>query len=65
MVSPREFVLTDRNGEMRTCTGEAFKTPHQILVLIRDERPKVKLVAMPGESEFNTIVNASAPKRIG
>jgi hypothetical protein len=55
MVARREFVLTDRNGDTRTCTGEAFKTPHQILVLIRDDRPKVKLVALPGEASFQDL----------
>ncbi|SDJ18467.1 MULTISPECIES: ImmA/IrrE family metallo-endopeptidase [Bradyrhizobium] len=64
MVAPREFVLTDRNGDTRTCTGEAFKTPHQILVLVRDEHPKAKLVALPGETEFNTILSASTRKQI-
>jgi hypothetical protein len=63
MVPPREFVLTDRNGDKRTCTGESFKTPHQILVLIRDEQPKVMLVAMPGETEFNTVLSATTRKQ--
>jgi hypothetical protein len=48
----REILLTDRNGETRECIGEAFRTPHQILVLVRDERPKLTLVALPGEVGF-------------
>jgi Zn-dependent peptidase ImmA (M78 family) len=32
----REIVLTDRNGDERICTAEAFDTKHQILILIRD-----------------------------
>lgn len=39
MVSARSFPLVDRNGDRRECTGETFDTKHQILILIRDDRP--------------------------
>jgi hypothetical protein len=37
MIYPWGFALTDRNGDRRECIGEAFNTPHQILMLLRDE----------------------------
>jgi hypothetical protein len=55
MVAKRDFSLVDRNGDSRICLGEAFKTRHQILILIRDERPKAALVALPGEGSFEQI----------
>ena len=39
MVYLRAFELVDRNGDRRECLGEAFNTTHQILVLLRDNRP--------------------------
>lgn len=49
MVHPREIGLVDRNGDRRECIGEAFDTKHQILILIRDERPLNKTtIVLPG-----------------
>lgn len=39
MTAPRKIKLTDRNGERRNCTAEAFDAKHQIFVLIRNQGP--------------------------
>ena len=39
MVYPRQVPLTDRNGDRRECTMEAFDTKHQVLILIADSKP--------------------------
>jgi hypothetical protein len=39
MVYPRQVLLTDRNGDRRECTAEAFDTMHQVLILIADTKP--------------------------
>jgi Zn-dependent peptidase ImmA (M78 family) len=39
MVYPRQVPLTDRNGDDRECTIEAFDTKHQVLILIADMKP--------------------------
>lgn len=38
MTFGHEIVLADRNGDERICSGEAFNTGHQTLILIRDAR---------------------------
>jgi hypothetical protein len=55
MVPPCDIVLTDRNGDRRECIGQTFKTKHQMFVLVRDERPVYKMVALPGEPEFQRV----------
>jgi len=55
MVPPCDIILTDRNGDRRECIGQTFKTRHQAFVLVRDERPVTKMVALPGEPEFQKI----------
>jgi Zn-dependent peptidase ImmA (M78 family) len=54
MVSPRGIALIDRNGDHRECIGETFNTKHQILILLRDERPlnTTTTIVMPGTVEF-------------
>jgi Zn-dependent peptidase ImmA (M78 family) len=52
MVAPRDVVLVDRNGDQRQCIGESFKTKHQTFLLIRDERPVARMIALPGETDF-------------
>jgi Zn-dependent peptidase ImmA (M78 family) len=42
MVYRRHIALTDRNGDHRECTVEAFDTTHQILILILDTKPLIK-----------------------
>jgi hypothetical protein len=39
MTASRKIKLTDRNGNRRDCTAEAFDAKHQIFVLIRDHGP--------------------------
>jgi Zn-dependent peptidase ImmA (M78 family) len=39
MVYPRQIPVTDRNGDRRECTVEAFDTMHQVLILIADKKP--------------------------
>jgi Zn-dependent peptidase ImmA (M78 family) len=51
MVYPRGFELRDRNGDRRECIGESFNTHHQILVLIRDQRPLNSVtIILPGSA---------------
>jgi Zn-dependent peptidase ImmA (M78 family) len=53
MVYPRGIGLVDRNGDRRVCIGEAFNTKHQILMLIRDERPlNTTTIVFPRTVEF-------------
>ena len=50
---PRGIGLVDRNGDRCECTCETFNTKHQILILIRDERPlNITTIVMPGTAEF-------------
>ncbi|MFB6465014.1 ImmA/IrrE family metallo-endopeptidase [Bradyrhizobium tunisiense] len=53
MVPSCDIVLTDRNGDRRECMGQTFKTKHQILILVRDEKPVTRMIVLPGEPEFN------------
>jgi len=56
MVYPRGIGLVDRNGEPRECIGEAFNTKHQILILIRDERPlNTTTIVLPRTAEFERL----------
>jgi Zn-dependent peptidase ImmA (M78 family) len=56
MVYPRGIGLVDRNGDYRECIGEAFNTKHQILILIRDERPlNTTTIVLPSTAEFERL----------
>jgi hypothetical protein len=44
MTASRKIKLTDRNGNQRHCTAEAFNAKHQILILIRDLGPASTIV---------------------
>jgi Zn-dependent peptidase ImmA (M78 family) len=55
MVYPRGIGLADRNGDCRECVGEAFNTKHQILILIRDERPLATTIVLPRSTEFERL----------
>lgn len=58
MVYPRGIELSDRNGDRRECIGETFKTKHQILILLRDERPLgTTTIVVPGTEEFRRLVS--------
>lgn len=58
MVQPRGIGLVDRNGNRRECTGEAFDTKHQILILVRDEGPlSTTTIAMPGTPGFQRVAS--------
>ena len=37
MTKRREIILTDRNGDRRKCSAEAFSSGHQVFLLIKDE----------------------------
>ena len=47
MTASRKIKLTDRNGNRRSCTAEAFNATHQILILIRDHGPASTIVLPP------------------
>lgn len=47
MVPPSTVTLVDRNGDRRECVGQAFKTPHQTFILVRDERPIAPQITVP------------------
>ncbi len=55
MIYPRQVVLTDRNGDRRECTVEAFDTTHQILVLVLDTKPYVRSVFVPKLADIMAI----------
>ena len=64
MVAPSEIMLIDRNGDRRECIGEAFNTKHQILILVRDERPlSATTIVMPGTAEFQRVTSRFAPRK--
>jgi hypothetical protein len=44
MTASRKIKLTDRNGNYRNCTAEAFNATHQILILIRDLGPASTII---------------------
>jgi hypothetical protein len=44
MTASRKIKLTDRNGNNRNCTAEAFNATHQILILIRDQGPASTII---------------------
>jgi hypothetical protein len=53
MVYPRQVPLTDRNGDWRECTVEAFDTMHQVLILIADTKPfPRRSVVLPGIADI-------------
>jgi Zn-dependent peptidase ImmA (M78 family) len=64
MVAPCGVALTDRNGDSRECVGQAFRTKHQIFVLVRDERPMTKFVILPEEPEFRSASPKTASPRL-
>ena len=49
MTAPRKIKLTDRNGDQRKCTAEAFDATHQIFILIRDQGPASTII-LPSKS---------------
>jgi hypothetical protein len=49
MTASRKIKLTDRNGELRSCTAEAFDATHQIFILIRDQGPAPAII-LPSKS---------------
>ena len=44
LMSAREIIVVDRNGDERTCLVEAFNNTHQILVLLRETGLRKKTV---------------------
>jgi hypothetical protein len=44
MTASRKIKLTDRNGNYRNCTAEAFNATHQIFILIRDQGPASTII---------------------
>lgn len=44
MTASRKIKLTDRNGNYRNCTAEAFNATHQIFILIRDQGPASSII---------------------
>jgi hypothetical protein len=44
MTACRKIKLTDRNGNCRNCTAEAFDATHQIFMLIRDQGPASTII---------------------
>jgi IrrE N-terminal-like domain len=52
MTKRREITLTDRNGDKRKCSAEAFSSGHQVFLLIKDEGLKTAsgIVLLPSSS---------------
>ena len=44
MTASRKIKLTDRNGNRRNCTAEAFDAKHHIFILIRDQGPASTII---------------------
>jgi hypothetical protein len=49
MTASRKIKLTDRNGNRRNCTAEAFDVTHQIFILIKDLGPASTII-LPSKS---------------
>jgi len=56
MTASRKIKLTDRNGNRRNCTAEAFDATHQIFILIKDHGPASTII-LPSKS-FTTSLRA-------
>jgi Zn-dependent peptidase ImmA (M78 family) len=56
MTAARKIKLTDRNGDQRHCTAEAFNSTHHIFLLIKDEGPAPTII-LPSRT-FRPHINA-------